>query len=220
MTEAEWFRCLEPQKMADYLSDINRGSGRKCRLFVCACVRRIWHLLTDERLRLAVELSEQAADGLVTDKYIEDAWLDWIDQGDFGSGGDAGIAALAATGVSARWDWEDAHDYAVSAVAGTDAEVAVERQTQGDLMRCIMGNPFRPIGLCATRVTPGLLSLAQTAYVERHPGSGYLAPSRLAVLADALEEAGCSEQAVLDHLRSPGPHVRGCWPVDLVLAKE
>jgi hypothetical protein len=40
------------------------------------------------------------------------------------------------------------------------------------------------------------------------------------VLAEAQEEAGCTEQAILEHLRGPGPHVRGCWPVDLVLAKE
>jgi hypothetical protein len=40
------------------------------------------------------------------------------------------------------------------------------------------------------------------------------------ILADALEEAGCTDQLILDHLRSPGPHVRGCWPVDLILAKE
>jgi hypothetical protein len=40
------------------------------------------------------------------------------------------------------------------------------------------------------------------------------------VLADALEEAGCDERAVLDHCRGPGPHVRGCWALDLVLGKE
>jgi hypothetical protein len=39
-------------------------------------------------------------------------------------------------------------------------------------------------------------------------------------LADALEAAGCSDKAILSHLRGPGPHVRGCWPVDLILGKE
>jgi len=51
-------------------------------------------------------------------------------------------------------------------------------------------------------------------------GEGFLDNDRLAVLADALEEAGCTEQAILDHLRSPGPHARGCWALDLVLGKE
>jgi hypothetical protein len=41
-----------------------------------------------------------------------------------------------------------------------------------------------------------------------------------AILADALEEAGCTDAAILSHLRGPGPHVRGCWVVDLLLGKE
>ena len=42
----------------------------------------------------------------------------------------------------------------------------------------------------------------------------------LPVLADALEEAGRTDADLLGHLRSPGPHVRGCWAVDLVLGKN
>jgi hypothetical protein len=42
----------------------------------------------------------------------------------------------------------------------------------------------------------------------------------LPVLADALEENGCTSQGLLDHLRGPGPHVLGCWPLDLLLAKS
>jgi hypothetical protein len=49
---------------------------------------------------------------------------------------------------------------------------------------------------------------------------GTLDPARLTVLADALEDAGCTDADLLGHLRSPGPHVRGCWAVDLVLGKE
>jgi hypothetical protein len=45
-------------------------------------------------------------------------------------------------------------------------------------------------------------------------------PQRLAVLADALEEAGCNDAEILTHLRSPGPHVRGCWALDLILGKQ
>jgi hypothetical protein len=49
---------------------------------------------------------------------------------------------------------------------------------------------------------------------------GTLDPARLAVLADALEEAGCGSEDQLMHLRRPGPHVRGCWAIDLILGKE
>jgi hypothetical protein len=60
--------------------------------------------------------------------------------------------------------------------------------------------------------TPAVLQLAQALYDDR-------AFDQLPILADALEEAGCTSRDVLDHCRGPGPHVRGCWVVDLVLGK-
>jgi hypothetical protein len=101
--------------------------------------------------------------------------------------------------------------------------VEVERTTQADLLRCIFGNPFRPVSLAPAVLTWNdsiVVRLAQTAYEERHLPAGTLDDSRLAVLADALEEAGCTDAEILSHLRSPGPHVRGCWPVDLCLGKS
>jgi hypothetical protein len=62
--------------------------------------------------------------------------------------------------------------------------------------------------------------LAQAAYDERLLPSGHLDTARLAVLADALEEAGCADEELLGHLRGPGPHVRGCWLIDLLLGKS
>jgi hypothetical protein len=55
--------------------------------------------------------------------------------------------------------------------------------------------------------------LAQGIYDER-------AFERLPILADALEDAGCTDAAILVHCRGPGPHVRGCWVVDLILGKQ
>jgi hypothetical protein len=55
--------------------------------------------------------------------------------------------------------------------------------------------------------------LAEQIYKER-------AFNRLPTLADALEESGCQEADLLAHCRGPGPHVRGCWVVDLLLGKE
>jgi hypothetical protein len=54
--------------------------------------------------------------------------------------------------------------------------------------------------------------LAQAIYDER-------AFDRLPILADALLDAGCDNEELLAHLRSEGPHVRGCWAVDLILGK-
>jgi hypothetical protein len=61
--------------------------------------------------------------------------------------------------------------------------------------------------------------LALAAYEERRLPKGTLDPARLAVLADALEDAICSDADLLGHLRGPVPHVRGCWAVDLSLGK-
>jgi hypothetical protein len=69
-------------------------------------------------------------------------------------------------------------------------------------------------------LAPIVLALAQSAYDYRIMPSGELDPARLAVLSDALEEAGCDDADILNHLRAAGPHVRGCWALDLLLGKE
>jgi hypothetical protein len=55
---------------------------------------------------------------------------------------------------------------------------------------------------------------------ERVLPAGHLDNDRLAILADALEDAGCTDQAILGHLRGPGHHVRGCWAVDALLGRK
>ena len=59
----------------------------------------------------------------------------------------------------------------------------------------------------------------QAAYEERELPAGTLDLARLAILADALEEAGCTNADILNHCRVPGVHVRGCWAVNLLLGK-
>lgn len=84
------------------------------------------------------------------------------------------------------------------------------------MVRCVFGNPFQPVEFAPSWRTPLTLSLARAAYEERLMPSAELDPVRLLVLADALEEVG-SSPAVLEHLRGPGPHVRGCHVLDLAL---
>jgi hypothetical protein len=95
-----------------------------------------------------------------------------------------------------------------------------ELKDQLPLLRDIVGNPFRRVSFNLVWQTPTVTNIAQAAYEERALPSGELDPARLAVLSDALEEAGCNDANILGHLRSPGPHVRGCWAVDLLLGKE
>jgi hypothetical protein len=91
---------------------------------------------------------------------------------------------------------------------------------QAGLLREVAGNPFRPAEVGARWLTPTVSALAAAAHEDRSLPSGHLDLARLAVLADALEEAGCADADLLGHLRAPGPHVRGCWALDLILGKE
>jgi hypothetical protein len=90
---------------------------------------------------------------------------------------------------------------------------------QAALLQDIFGNPFRPVTLSPAWLTRQVVTLAQAAYDERELPAGTLGSAHLAVLADALEEAGCTGKTILDHLRGPGSHVRGCWALDAVLGK-
>jgi hypothetical protein len=109
--------------------------------------------------------------------------------------------------------------WGVEAIGSTVQQSAVIRRGYCDLLRCIFGNPFRPVALDPVLITPTVTNLAAAAYEERALPSGQLDSTCLAVLADALEEAGCDNADILTHLRGPGPHVRGCWAVDLCLKK-
>ena len=95
------------------------------------------------------------------------------------------------------------------------------RERQAMMLRDIVGNPFRsppPVHHDWLTWENGLVpSLAQAAFEERALPNGELDPIRLAILADALEDAGCNEAELLDHLRGPELHVRGCWAVDAIL---
>jgi hypothetical protein len=81
------------------------------------------------------------------------------------------------------------------------------------LLHDIFGNPFRPVTFSPDWRTDTALSLASQTYESREF-------SAMPILADALQDAGCDNADILDHCRGPGPHVRGCWVVDLVLGKE
>lgn len=90
----------------------------------------------------------------------------------------------------------------------------IESQEQAALIRDIFGLlPFRVIRFPLSQRSSTVEQLAEAIYHDR-------AFDRLPVLADALEEAGCTDAAILNHCRQPGVHVRGCWVVDLVLGKE
>src|SRR5262249_46548961 len=95
-----------------------------------------------------------------------------------------------------------------------------EAVIQACLLRDVFGSWFYRGTFTAPSLSPLVKSLANAAYAERAFSSGELDTTRLAVLADALEDTGGIDSEILSHLRSPAPHVRGCWALDLVLGKE
>jgi hypothetical protein len=88
-----------------------------------------------------------------------------------------------------------------------------EKRAQCDLVRCIFGNPFRPVSFDPEWRSRNAVAVATAIYQDR---TFDIVP----ILGDTLAEAGCMEEAILGHCHGPGPHVRGCWVVDLVLGRK
>jgi len=210
MTEAEWLASSNVEKLLEQvLTGFPRTmlcewaeEDRKSRLFIIACADRIWRLLPEEYQAVIQPIDPQVSKGLKRGT-LQMRWS-------------------AARRVG--WEFEDLlhalnqGDIAfycerAAAVAETQASVRFEQQAQAALLRDIFGYPFRPVTLDPAWRTPTVTSLAQAIYADRRFAD-------LPILADALEDAGCANAAILDHCRQPGEHVRGCWVVDLVLAKS
>jgi hypothetical protein len=248
MTEAEWLACADSHRMLDFLR--GWISERQLRLFAVACCRHIWPLLTDEQSRRAVVVAEQFADGMADEDALRAAGAAASDAlqaaGAAFSPADPRVGILAAVEYSA-WDaaraapttavqcaqpirgvffgqdisWSCAEAAAWEAIASDatawDAAANAESAAQAALLRDLFGVlPFRPVSVNPDWLTWNggtVAKLAQVIYEERRFQD-------LPILADALEEAGCTNADLLDHCRRPGEHVRGCWAVDLLLGKE
>jgi hypothetical protein len=229
LPEREWLsHCENPDALLyDRHNFPNPISERKHRLLAAAFCRRVWHLITDERGRQAVEVTERYLDGQATPDELRSAsaavekitinlgdpemWYDvagaaymTADQ-PFGAADVAYITAQNVGRHAARAMDPDTNEL--------DENVMVtERAAQCNLVREILGNPFRIIVFDPSWRTTTVVALAGQMYEARDF-------SALPILADALEEAGCDNDDMLTHCRGDGPHVRGCWVVDLLLGK-
>ena len=219
MTEVEWLTCTEPTAMLRFL---RRGADeRKLRLFACACCRRAWPQLTDERCRQAVEVAERYANGLATDRELEAAQnLDPDVDEDFAYV--AGLVADESAFDAAFYGSDNAAGLVAATAAKFSDAYGAEHRAQSGLLVDVVGNPFRPVTVDRRWLawnSGAVEKVAQAVYDDRQLPSGHLDAVRLAVLADMLEEAGCADPDILSHLRGPGPHVRGCWVVDALVGK-
>src|SRR5262245_33627604 len=175
--------------------------GRKHMLLAFAVARRYWSRLAPAARRTiaaweAIEEGERERDPL-GDDYVE--FMNSLINCQNAAKGET---ALALWLVSGWWP-------------GVKTELAGEELPASwrPLFDDIFGDAFRPVTTDLAWLTSTVVSLASQMYESRDFGA-------MPILADALQDAGCDNDDILTHCRGPGPHVRGCWVVDLVLGRE
>jgi hypothetical protein len=234
VNEIDWLAGADPLPLLAHLE--GKATPRKLRLFACACVRRPqgWPRLRYAYPRQAVEAAERYAEGQAGDADLQQA-REHAEQA-LAMGApefDAYAYAAAAAGAAedpleaarnacenmrlqavreAAYEVPPGHD---EARANAEAS-AIERRAQAELLRELFGNPFRPAHVEPSWATWGngaAVALARVIYDNNQFED-------LPYLADALLDAGCADERMLEHCRTPGGHVRGCWVVDLILSTD
>jgi hypothetical protein len=188
-----------------------RPNGRKLRLLICAWCRRRWDDL-DEGYRRGVEVAERFADG-----QASDAELDLVRVATRSSKNPMyGVPCAFARGIQ----YTDASNAAATLARRpsglSDSEAAQFRLAEKKELLAILDEiiqaPRRIATFSPDWWTDTAVLLARQMYDSRDF-------SAMPILADALQDAGCDSEDVLAHCRGAGPHLRGCWVVDLVLGK-
>jgi hypothetical protein len=225
LTAADWESCADPLLMLTALH--GRADIRKLRLFAAGCARRALPWMGEvksawqARVRNALEVLDQFLNGEATHEELKGA--DFPRSGRFRSFSGfswwwhTDEAALAVgQAIWACFQEGASSEATVLTVAeqalqrGVPRQRAAERATQAVLLRCLVGNPFRPL---ATRTFPthvaGLVESIAAAFPE--------VSADYAILADALEEQG--EGTAATHCRQE-THARGCHVVDWILRRS
>jgi hypothetical protein len=235
MTEAEWLTSEDAKEMCRGLREqhgvTRRKAGkRKLKLFGCASCRLFGAALGDPRSLAAVEYMERFADrevGTAEMEAVKEEARRAIRAAEKlpippGMSHDdvperqAAEAAFALVGdrpdIGAYAHWA-MRSFVGASFAARHRNWLDQLRALSDLLRDIFGNPFRAVKLAPAWLTSDVVALARGIYDDR-------AFDRMPILADALQDAGCDNDDVLDHCRDPhAVHVRGCWVVDLVLGK-
>jgi hypothetical protein len=203
MTEAQWLACTDPVPMVEFVREYPRASPRVWRLFLVA----YWTWLTDRSDRYGTT-EDQVAD---VRRRIEMA-EEWAETGQE----PAGVTAhdLETNVILDPNPSRGALDTARSTESWAAHGVYAPGEQQSHLLRDLFGpHPFRRVAANPHWLTSTVVALAQGIYEDR-------AFDRMPILADALQDAGCDDESVLDHCRGGGIHVRGCWVLDLILSKS
>jgi hypothetical protein len=220
VTEQEWLTTTDPEGMAGYCRKLRLGwsgrlfsrlglmqdtpenlSDRKEVLYLCALLRAAMGNVWLDDWCVAVEAAERDIDSAA--EPIAPGIARTLRE-----------AESALTGAHRLMTHSIHHELERPDILAEWAAKCHElKHWQCSFRRDIFGNPFRPVTVDPSWRTPTVTALAEAIYADR-------AFDRPPVLADALEEAGCDNADVLAHCRGDGPHVRGCWVVDLVLGEN
>ncbi len=226
MTEDEWFACADPELVLRQVEE--QTSERKLRLMACAFCRRIWHLLPDDISRGTIELCECVVDGLADDQPLWARGGFHDPDGGMSYPGDTVefegyvAARFLANCMELIFDPHSAPEIAAGGAcrhARRASRLSGILETEESLRQCviirdIVGNPFRPPVFEPIWRSETVAQLADQIYLARDF-------SAMPILADALQDAGCDNDDILNHCRDEKQvHVRGCWVVDLVLGKS
>jgi hypothetical protein len=236
-----WERVENPSRYHDYHWSSDNVPVRKHYLFLAEIGRRLRHLMTDPDPIKMIEFCKQCAEGQITEYELShlsekhrvqppglsyaaesaDHLYWWVaDRYKVNTRGFyhavkafAAQAAVEEGLLSPEGDDNYEHFQAVMMLPKFAAIIDRTELEWGEVVRDIHGpNPFQPYEFAPTWRTSTAQGIAHRIYDDN-------AFEGMPVLADALEDAGCDDVGVLAHCRGPGPHVRGCWVVDLVLNK-
>lgn len=199
---------MDEEPLPGRVWDFLRGdhSERKLRLYATACCR-----LSNSRIawrgiyREGLDLSERLADGVGTAECLADARMTVENE-------------MASDGFASYPENDYTTVLGVFVVLSEADRPAAERcfclaiDKDRNALHEVFGDPFRPVTFDPRWRTSDVVGLATAIYEDK-------AFERMPVLADALMDAGCEDEQVLGHCRGEGPHVRGCWVVDMVLGK-
>jgi hypothetical protein len=211
MTEAEWLSGEDPLAMLRFL-DKGRDFG----------LRFLPRSFSERKLRRKLRsyaahayYAVHAGSAHVRDETERQTLLTGVERWVDAPGTESAEVTefLAILGGRPSWAlWQTSWGLADQITVGPESTLGIRRR-QACLLRCLVGNPYRRARINPRWLTSTVVALAEGIYVDR-------AFDRLPILADALQDAGCDSADILAHCRSDGPHVRGCWVVDLILGTE
>jgi hypothetical protein len=234
VNRSEWDSCRDPTLMIRWVRD--RATPRKHRLFRCASVRRLSHVLEEYGLqwRVAVDSAEQAADGTPEGSSTHSASDWWAYGGEEGPALARGFLKclegsptwsavqdmIAATARlmearAQRWSRAGRSGRFPTRRPADEAWAAGAWRTQADLIRDLFGHLFHDDPTWADRLERRheVEPIARAIY----DGHSF---ADVPILGDALEDAGCTDEEVLAHCRQGGEHARGCWVLDAILGRQ